>query len=146
MKKDYLIQKTSINHYKHLLQYILKKGKKNTLENHFKKGVFFWMKNIPEKNFKTTLTNAFLNTTPYVSVKTKRKGSKNIYLPLKITKKRGKYLSAKWLLTNSFAKQKRNFCEGIVEELIDSSLKKSLSVKKRDELHKLADESLVNLK
>jgi ribosomal protein S7 len=53
------------------------------------------MKNIPEKNFKTTLTNAFLNTTPYVSVKTKRKGSKNIYLPLKITKKRGKYLSAK---------------------------------------------------
>ena len=103
-------------------------------------------KNIPEKNFKTTLTNAFLNTTPYVSVKTKRKGSKNIYLPLKITKKRGKYLSAKWLLTNSFAKQKRNFYEGIVEELIDSSLKKSLSVKKRDELHKLADESLVNLK
>ena len=49
-------------------------------------------------------------------------------------------------MTNSFAKQKRNFYEGIVEELIDSSLKKSLSVKKRDELHKLADESLVNLK
>lgn len=146
MKKDQKNQQQFVTNYTHLLQYILKKGKKNTLETQFKKGVLFWMKSNLQKNYKKTLTDAFLNTTPYISVKTKRKGSKNIYLPTKISKKRGQFLSAKWLLTNSFSKQKRNFYEGIVEELLESSLKKSLSVKKRDELHKLAEESLVNLK
>jgi ribosomal protein S7 len=53
------------------------------------------MKNTSPKNYENTLKNAFLNTTPYVSVKTKRKGSKNIYIPLKISPKRGKFLSAK---------------------------------------------------
>jgi small subunit ribosomal protein S7 len=140
------IQKIFIENYKNLLQYLLKKGKKSLLENKFKQGIVFWMKNTSPKNYENTLKNAFLNTTPYVSVKTKRKGSKNIYIPLKISPKRGKFLSAKWILASSFTKQNHNFFESIVEELIESSLKKSSSVKKRDDLHKLAEESLVNFK
>lgn len=125
---------------------MIKKGKKSTLENIFRSGLKHWAKNIPNKSFNPVFKNAFLNTTPYVSVKTKRKGSKNIYVPLKITANRGKFLSAKWIISNASSRNKRYISEGIVDELIESSSKKSLSVKKRDELHKLAEESLVNLR
>ena len=43
-------------------------------------------------------------------------------------------------------KKKRNFYEGIVEELIECSLKKSPSLKKREDLYKLAEDNLGNLK
>jgi len=48
--------------------------------------------------------------------------------------------------STSSKKQKRKVFEGVFEELIESSLKKSASIKKREELHKLAEESLINLK
>ena len=75
------LQTSSINiqNYKHLLQYIIKQGKKNTVENYFRKGVFFWIQKNATKNFDLTLKNAFLNTTPYIGVKTKRKGTKKSY-------------------------------------------------------------------
>lgn len=141
-----LITNDSIEKYKHLLQYIIKKGKKATLETKFRQGLLYWIKTIEASNFEKTLDNAFLNVTPYVSVKTKRKGSKNIYLPLKITNRRSKYLGSTWILKHGLAKKKRNFIEGVVDEIFESSLNKSLSVKKRDDLHKLAEESLVNFK
>jgi ribosomal protein S7 len=49
-------------------------------------------------------------------------------------------------LQNGVNKKKRNFINGVIEELVESSVKKSISVKKRDDLHKLAEESLVNVK
>jgi ribosomal protein S7 len=48
--------------------------------------------------------------------------------------------------SNILAKKKNKIYESIVEELIESSSKKSTSAKKRDELHKLAEENLVNFK
>lgn len=132
--------------YKHFLQYIVKKGHKHSLEILFRKGLHFWSQSFIENPFENTLKNAFFNTTPTIGVKVRRKGSKNIYIPKKLTFKHSKYLAAKWMLTNAFAKKKRNLHEAIIEELVESSLKKSLSAKKRDDLHKLAEESLVNFK
>lgn len=50
------------------------------------------------------------------------------------------------MITAGTLKKRRNFFEGILEELIESSLQKSSSAKKRNDLHKLAEESLVNLR
>jgi small subunit ribosomal protein S7 len=112
----------------------------------FKKGFLFWMKNLNQSNFDTILKTAFTNTTPVVGVKTARKGSKNIYVPTRLTPRRGKFLAAKWMSSNILTKKKHKIYESIVEELIESSSKKSTSAKKRDELHKLAEENLVNFK
>ena len=138
------IQSSALN-YKHLLQYIIKKGKKYTLEKIFRKGLIFWLKNIPNKNFCFIFENAFINTTPSINVKTKRKGSKNIYIPFPISVKRGKFLAAKWLIAGAFLKKKRFLYEGILEELLESSSKQSSSIKKCEELYSLAEESLTNI-
>jgi ribosomal protein S7 len=138
-------EKLYVSNYKQLLQYLIKKGKKNKLENLFRKNVCHWS-TFPNKKFEFVLEKAFLYTIPFIGVKTKRKGSKNIYIPVKLTSRKGKFLSAKWIITAGTSKKKRNFLEGILEELIESSLQKSSSTKKRNDLHKLAEESLVNLR
>jgi ribosomal protein S7 len=138
---------TSLLLYKKLFQYILKKGGKHILELKFKAGLIFWAKQVSlNKNFDSVIEKAFLNIKPALNVKTKRKGSKNIYLPTGISSRKAFYLSAKWMLANSLEKKKRNFYEGIIEELQDSFLNKSATVKNRENLHKLVEDSLVNMK
>ena len=46
-----------------------------------------------QQNFTfNNISSAISNTSPRISVKTKRKGSKNIYIPTTITKNHSKYL------------------------------------------------------
>ena len=137
-----IIQKDYIVNYKSLMRYIVKKGNKHSLECLFHKGLIFWCKNIQPNFYESTLTNAFINTTPHVTVKIKRKGSKNIYIAKKLSENHKKYLAAKWMLTNAALKKKRKLYEGIIEELFESSLKTSICVKKRNDLHKLVAETL----
>ena len=137
---------TSFQYYYFLLQYLIKKGKKYTLEKIFKQSLIFWIKNYSKNNFLFTLNNAYINLIPHVSVITKRKGSKNIYIPYKLSSKKGRFLATRWLVLNSLLKKKRKFYEGILEELLECSLKTSISIKKKEELLKLAEENLHNLK
>lgn len=138
-------RKNSVNSYQQLIQYLIKKGKKNTIENLFRKSILYWgTLDLEYKNFDYAIENALLKTTPYVGVRNKRRGSKNINIPFKLSKNKGKFLSAKWILSTAKTKKKTKFYEGIVDEIIDSSLNKSISVKKCEELHKLAEDSLTN--
>lgn len=139
-------QKTSVINYKKLLQYIIKKGNKQSLENIFRKGLIFWSQSVAYKNFDLTLTNAFKKTLPAVGLRSRRKGSKNIYVPFKISENRKKYLGAHWMLMNAFSKNTRYLYEGIVEELVDCSLNKSESLKKKRSWNKLAADSIGNLR
>ena len=139
--------KHSLSIYKQFLQYTIKKGKKETFEKTFRKSAISWIKNYTSKPFFTKIVNdAFLNTRPYLGVQTKRKGSKNIYIPIKLSLNRGNFLAAKWMLTNAILKKKRFFSDGILEELFESSVKKSSSVKKCVELHKLVEDNITNIK
>lgn len=94
--KDSLLKDTR-NNYTQLVQYVLKKGNKNKIENMFR-DLLFYLNNkyINKQKFQyNSILNAFSNTTPIVNVKTKRKGSKNIYIPVPLKSSHGKYLSAR---------------------------------------------------
>jgi len=136
----------SFKYFYFLLQYLIKKGKKYTLEVLFKKSLINWMQNHSTKKFSVILDSAYKNLIPHVGVITKRKGSKNIYIPYRLSKKKQNFLATKWILINALAKKKRKFYDGILEELIECSSKTSLSIKKKEELLKLAEENVHNLK
>lgn len=151
IKKKEIIQfpkKQFLCKYDLFSKYFIKKGKKHLIENEFRKLFLFWAKskNIENKNFEKVLDTAFKNTTPKLSVKSKRKGSKNIFIPIKISENKGKFLSSTWLRTNALSKKKNNFYQGVLEEFIESSLKKSGSVKKYNELYSTIENNLFNLK
>ena len=131
-----------------LMQYGIKKGNKAKIENVFR-SLLFYITKTPSinNNFKfKDILKAFVETKPKISVKTKRKGSKNIYLPVTISKKRSKFLSSNWILSNAREKTNKKFYKNLAEELMESSKKNSLSFRKCNDLHKLAEASINNLK
>lgn len=134
--------------YSNLIQYAIKKGNKNTIENILLKMLFNIKKKKLTNNVLTFdgILKAFENITPVVGIKTKRKGSKNIYIPIALTKNRSRYLASNWLIENALLKQNKSFQENLAEELFESSLKKSNSFKKYYDLQKLAESSTNNLK
>jgi len=151
MLKDFILKGSyskSILQYKTFLHYCIKKGKKFLIENAFRKLLLNWAKSKFRlvKNFNKVLRAAFKNTTPYVSVKSKKKGSKSIYIPFRLTPGRSKYLNAKWLIEGALSKRKNNFFDALLDELTESSLKKSFSVKKYSEMYTLAASNLYNLR
>jgi len=83
--------------YINLIQYAIKKGNKNKIENIFRSLLFFITKT-PSlyNNFSfEDIKKAILNTSPSMGVTVRRRGSKNAYVPFKITPIRGKFLSSK---------------------------------------------------
>ena len=136
------------NFINNLIPYAVKKGNKNKIENIFRTLLFYIIKNpqtFNDFNYNHIL-NSVKNITPSLGVKTKRKGSKNIYLPVPITKARGKFLASTWLIKNAKSKQNTKFYKNLSEEILESTFKKSISFKKCFELHKLAETSLSNIK
>jgi ribosomal protein S7 len=152
MNTSIILKNTTTNNVRksfiNLMQYAIKKGNKNKIENIFRSLLFYIIKNPNlQNNFNfNDIFNAISNTSPKMSVKTKRKGSKNIYIPITITENHSKYLSSNWLITHSKLKNNNTFYKNLAEELNESSKKKSLSFKKCYEMHKLAEASLSNLK
>lgn len=131
-----------------LMQYTIKKGNKAKIEKMFRSLLFFIVKNPNiQNNFKfEDILIACKETMPKISVKTKRKGSKNIYVPCTITASRSKYLSSSWILFHAKNKSNNKFYKNLAEELNESSKKKSQSFRKCHEVHKLAEISINNLK
>ena len=132
-----------VKNFKKLMQFSLKKGKKNTIENVFRNSLFYLAKNKTEKA-KTIINQSVHKTTPYINVKTKRKGSKNVYIPKKMKKNFSEFLSSNWILDSAKKRSENQFHKKLINELIDITNNKSMVSKKKDELHKLAAENSKN--
>ena len=75
---------------------LYKKEKKNKIENIFRKSLFHLVQNKKYKNQSAKIINKAVNlTTPYINVKTKRLGSRNVYIPKRMKKNFSEFLSSK---------------------------------------------------
>ena len=130
-------------HYKKFIQFSIKKGKKHTIENAYRKSLFHAAKK--QKKFWTTVDSAIENTTTYLNVKTKRQGSKNIYIPIKIKNNYSQFLAYNWILKDLKKKSTSKFFNKFTNEIIDTAENKSSSSKKKVEIYKLIEENINNV-
>jgi len=87
-------------YYLNLLQYGIKKGYKYKMEKVLYKSLFYQNKLNKKLNYKKRFYNiyflkTFLNTTPFIKVNIKRKGSRNIYIPKPLKKKQKRAFSSR---------------------------------------------------
>lgn len=137
--------KSHTRNYKKLMQFALQKGKKNKIENIFRKSLFHLVQNKKYKNQSAKIINKAVNlTTPYINVKTKRLGSRNVYIPKRMKKNFSEFLSSKWILESAKNRSENEFYKKLVNELVDIVTNKSNAAKKKTELHKLAADNLKN--
>ena len=82
---------------------------------------------------------AIENATPHVEVKSRRIGGATYQVPIEINPTRKMSLAMKWIIGYAKAKSGRSMIEGLAQELQDCYNSQGSSVKKKDEIHRMAE-------
>lgn len=82
---------------------------------------------------------AVQNSTPLLQVKSRRVGGATYQVPLEVTPRRGNALAMRWLIRGARARKGRPMFERLAQELLDASRGEGAAVKRREDLHRMAD-------
>jgi len=94
------------------------------------------------KEFGTSLgvfKAAVENTKPLLEVKSRRVGGSNYQVPIEVASNRQQALAIRWLIDFSRKKSGRGMMEKLAGEFIDAAQKRGATIKKREEIHKMAE-------
>ena len=86
-----------------------------------------------------TLKRAVENVRPLLEVKSRRVGGASYQLPVEVRPNRGTTLALRWLVNYSRARREHSMAERLVGEIMDASNGQGSSVKRREDMHKMAD-------
>ncbi len=113
-------------------------GKKSTAE----RIIYGALERIKEKSNEEPLavfTRAIENVRPLVEVKARRVGGATYQVPSEVKHERSLALAMRWILTFSQAKTGKPMKDRLAEEILAASKKEGLSIKKREDTHKMAE-------
>lgn len=82
---------------------------------------------------------ALQNVRPAIEVKPRRVGGSTYQVPTEVKPGRGLALAMRWLLANSRSRGGRSMADKLANELMDASQGQGASVRKKDEVHKMAE-------
>lgn len=91
--------------------------------------------NDPVELFETAL----VNVRPAIEVKPRRVGGSTYQVPIEVKPERGVTLAMRWLIANARKRGGRNMASRLANELLDAAQGQGASVKRKDEVHKMAE-------
>jgi small subunit ribosomal protein S7 len=93
------------------------------------------LKDDPLKVFKKALDNV----KPSAEVKSRRVGGSNYQVPVDVRPERKVALAMRWIIDYADARHEKTMMEKLAGELMDASQNRGNAVKKREDVHKMAD-------
>jgi small subunit ribosomal protein S7 len=87
-----------------------------------------------------TLKKAVENVRPMLEVKSRRVGGASYQVPIEVRPSRGTTLALRWLVNYSRARRENSMSERLVAEIMDAANGTGTSVKRREDMHKMAVE------
>ena len=85
------------------------------------------------------LERAIRNATPLLMVKSRRVGGATYQVPMEVPEDRGRALAMRWLIASARARGGRSMEEKLASEIIDAIQGRGATIKKREDLHKMAE-------
>lgn len=82
---------------------------------------------------------AIKNISPLIELKSRRVGGANYQVPIPVSGERRTTLAIRWIKAAVSGKKGKRMAERLADELIDASNKTGASMKKRDDVHRMAD-------
>ena len=82
---------------------------------------------------------AINNIRPTVEVRSRRVGGATYQVPVEVKSKRAQALAIRWLVDASRKRKDKNMSDKIFNEIYDAYEKKGSAVKKREDVHKMAE-------
>lgn len=121
------------------VNYCMEQGKKNTARK-VVYGAFDIVKEQAKvENAIEIFDMALKNTAPSVEVRSRRVGGANYQVPREVRPERRSYLSMKWIIDAARAKKGKPMAQKLAEEIILASKNEGEAVKKRENVHKMAE-------
>lgn len=82
---------------------------------------------------------ALKNVSPLVELKSRRVGGANYQVPVPVSGERRTTLAIRWIKAAVGSKKGKRMAEKLADELIDASNKTGGAMKKREDVHRMAD-------
>jgi small subunit ribosomal protein S7 len=117
---------------------ILQRGKRSTAE----RIVYEALETITEKTGGepiSVLKRAVDNTRPQLEVRSRRVGGATYQVPVEVRPRRATTLAVRWIVGFARDRREHTMAERLANELLDAGNGIGASVKRRDDLHKMAD-------
>ena len=121
-----------------LINSIMYDGKKTTAE----KIVYDALNKIKSKSKDEPINvfnEAINNIKPTVEVRSRRVGGATYQVPVEVKSKRAQALAIRWLVDSARKRKDKHMSDKIFNELFDAYEKKGAAVKKREDVHKMAE-------
>jgi len=87
----------------------------------------------------TVLKRASENIKPALEVRSRRVGGATYQVPVEVRPRRATTLAIRWLVTFSRARREKTMAQRLANEILDAANGVGTSVKRRDDLQKMAD-------
>jgi small subunit ribosomal protein S7 len=86
-----------------------------------------------------TLKRAVDNVRPMLEVRSRRVGGANYQVPVEVRPPRGTTLALRWLVNNSRNRKEHSMADRLVGEVMDAANGQGVSVKRREDMHEMAE-------
>ncbi|MDO5717264.1 MAG: 30S ribosomal protein S7 [Tissierellia bacterium] len=121
-----------------LINNIMLDGKKGTAQK-IVYGAFDYIKEKSGNDPLEVFYKALNNIMPVLEVKARRIGGATYQVPMEVRPERRQTLGLRWLTIYSRKRSERTMLERLAKEILDASNSTGASVKKREEVHKMAE-------
>jgi len=121
-----------------LINRVMLNGKKSTAE----RIVYSALEILEQQESKAPVTvveQALKNTIPLLEVKPRRVGGATYQVPVEVRPGRGLSLAMRWLAKSARARGGKPMAERLAAELSDAAKGQGITVKKREDTHKMAE-------
>jgi small subunit ribosomal protein S7 len=117
---------------------LMKQGKKSTAES-----ILYGAFEIIEKKTKEAPLGVFEkaldNVKPVIEVRSRRVGGATYQVPTEVAPGRRQALAFRWIIGNAMSRAEKTMREKLAGELMDAAQNRGASVKKREDVHKMAE-------
>ncbi len=121
-----------------LINRIMLDGKKGTAQQ-ILYGAFKKIEEQTKKPAMDVFATAINNIMPEVELKVRRIGAANFQVPTEVSAERKITLGLRWLVTYSRLRKEKSMEDKLCNEIIDAANGTGASVKKREDVHKMAE-------
>lgn len=117
---------------------VMKDGKKNTAERIVYRSLDVVAERAKDDPLKVW-ERALSNVRPRVEVKSRRVGGSTYQVPVDVRPDRSLALGMRWLISYARARNEKTMIERLAAEILDAAQNRGNSVKKREDVHKMAE-------
>lgn len=132
---DPIYNNTAISKF---INYVMLSGKKSTAQS-IVYGAFDVIEAKTKEKGLDVFEKAMKNVTPSVEVKARRIGGANYQVPIEVKGDRKFTLASRWLIGAARSRKGKPMKERLALELIDAAAGQGDAVKKRDDVHRMAE-------